>query len=185
MREESAALAALPEEEKESEENKIRLKKVEEKFHTIAHRRHVLRDAAKERAEKEGRQRFAEDKPERERQKEAERMRQKQKGEEEQEKREREKVQGIRDRIEALERKKDWKETMEEAKITGGERYRDEEREKGREDEGVIEEEWQAIAATFNVLLPAVYVHIPESLDFIERHACKVDRAGNKFSQQN
>ena len=123
MREESAALAALPEEEKQTEENKLRLKKVEEQFHTIAHRRHVLREAAKERAEKEGKERFAEDKPERERQKEAEKLRQEQKAEEEQMRREKEKVQNIRDRMEALERKKDWTKVIEEAKIAGGERY--------------------------------------------------------------
>ena len=178
---EAAKLEELTEEEKELEENKQRKANVEKRFHVKAHRRYVQRENAKVKAEKEGADRFKEDLPARERQKKGEEMRKKQKADEEQVERERRAMEGVRERMEVLERKKDWKEVIENAKITGRERYLEEEREGGRVDEEVIEEEWQAIAATFNVLLPGIHVHIPESLDFVERHACKLNRAGNKF----
>lgn len=47
-----------------------------------------------------------------------------------------------------------------------------------------MEEEWQAIAATFDFLLPGIHVHILESLNFVERHACKVDRSGDKLAMK-
>lgn len=55
-------------------------------------------------------------------------MRKKQK-EDEEEERERRKIQKVKDRMEVLERKKDWKEVIEGVKVTGGERYMEEERE--------------------------------------------------------
>ena len=177
---EAAKLEELPEEEKELEENRQRQANLEKRFHVKAHRRHVQRDVAKEKAEREGAERFKEDMSARERQKKGEEMRKKQKAEEAAVERERERMQGVKDRIEALERRQDWKETMEEAKVTGRERFMEEEAEKGREDEEVLEAEWQELAAEYDVLLPGVHLHIPESLDFVERHACKVDRSGDK-----
>ena len=179
MMAEAAALESLTEEEKELEENKNRKQNLDKRFHVKAHRRYVQREAAKKKAEEEGDKRFETDQPERERQKEGERMRKKQRAEEEQVRRDRERLERVKDQMEALERKKDWKEVIETAKVTGRERYLDDEREEGREDKEVIEAEWQEIAATFDVLLPGVHVHIPESLDYVERHACKLDRAGD------
>ena len=177
---EAALLEALPEEERDLEENKQRQTNLEKRFHVKAHRRYVQREAARVRDEKEAEEMFKEDKDERTRQKEGERLRKKQKANEEQEKREREKMEGIKERIEVLERKKDWTEVIEEAKITGRERFMaEEEGEKGRVDLEAMEREWQEIAASFDVLLPGEYIHIPESLDFVERHYCKLDRAGD------
>ena len=182
MREEAAVLEAMPEEEREFEENKMRQAKLAEQFHVRAHRRYTQLEAAKEKAEKEGKRKFDQDKPERERQKEAERLRQKQKEDEEQVRQDRRKAQEVKDRIEVLERTKDWTEVIEEAKVTGRERFMAEEEERGRGDVEVMEEEWQEIAASYDVLLPGLYLHIPESLEFVERHCCKVDQTGHKLT---
>ena len=164
------------------EENKQRLSKLEKQFHVKAHRRYEQRETAKVKAEEEGKKRFESDRPARERQKEAEKKRKKQKEDEAREKRDREKVQGVKDRIEALEKKReweDWVEVIERAKVTGRERYVEGEEEGGREYEEVMEEEWKAIADTFDVLLPGIHIHIPESLEWVERHACRVNRSGD------
>ena len=177
---EAAKLEALPDEEKELEENRQRLANVEKRFHVKAHRRYVQREAAKERNEKEGEERFKVDKSAKQRQKEGEAMRKKQKADEEQVEREKRRREEVEERIEILERKKDWTEVIEEAKVTGRERFMTEEEEKGRGDVEAMEREWQEIAATYDVLLPGDYIHIPESLDFVERHSCKVNRAGDR-----
>ena len=146
-------LSGLSEEQKKLKEYQQRIQLQADKDHLKARRRHDQRERARQKKEKEGKERFKVDKSAKERQKEAEKKRKDQQKEEAELKGRVEKLKMMKEKLLKMGGVEEAKELIEREM---------EEEEEEEEVEIEVEDNWQAIAAEFDVVLPAVKTQYPK-----------------------